>query len=94
MENKTSHMRLIFFLYLHTKQKVAHTEENVVGVSFLQRSTSSSLQLYQKETPTQVFSCEICEIFKNTYFEEHLRTTTSAHILLCCIILICKLETN
>ena len=31
-----------------------------------------SLQLYEKETPTQVFSCEICEIFKNTYFEEHL----------------------
>ena len=28
-------------------------------------------------TPTQVFSCEICEIFKNTYFEEHMRTTAS-----------------
>ena len=24
-----------------------------------------------------MFSCEICEIFKNTYFEEHLRTTAS-----------------
>ena len=32
------------------------------------------MQLYQKESPTQVFSCEICEISKNTYFEEHLRT--------------------
>ena len=21
-----------------------------------------------------MFSCEYCEIFKNTYFEEHLRT--------------------
>ena len=29
-----------------------------------------------KETPTQVF-CEICEIFKNTYCEEHLRMTAS-----------------
>ena len=28
-----------------------------------------------KETPTQVFSCEFCEIFKTAYFEEHLRTT-------------------
>ena len=28
-----------------------------------------------KNTPTQVFSCEIYEIFKNTYFEEHLRKT-------------------
>ena len=26
-----------------------------------------------------MFSCEICEIFKNTYFEEHLRTTASKH---------------
>ena len=32
-----------------------------VGVSFL------------KETPPQVFSCEIREIFKNSYFEEYLR---------------------
>ena len=31
-----------------------------------------------KETPTQVFSGEICEMFYNTYFEEHLRTTASA----------------
>ena len=27
------------------------------------------------ETETQVFSYEICEFFKNTYFEKHLRTT-------------------
>ena len=27
------------------------------------------LQLYQKETPTQVFFCECCEVFKNIYFE-------------------------
>ena len=25
----------------------------------------------------QVFSCKICEIFKNTYFEEDLETTAS-----------------
>ena len=31
----------------------------------------------KKETPTQVFSYEYCEIFKNTYFEEHLRATVS-----------------
>ena len=29
------------------------------------------------ETPTQVFSCKICKIFKNTYFEKHLQTTAS-----------------
>ena len=27
--------------------------------------------------PIQVFSCKICKIFKNTYFEEHLEATTS-----------------
>ena len=30
-----------------------------------------------KETPTKFFSCEYCEISTNSYFEEHLRTTTS-----------------
>ena len=32
-----------------------------------------------KKTPTQVFSCEIYELFKNNYFEEHL--WTSKHYL-------------
>ena len=27
----------------------------------------------KKETPAQVFSCEYWEMFKKTYFEEHLR---------------------
>ena len=26
----------------------------------------------KKETPTQVFSCEYCENFMNTFFTEHL----------------------
>ena len=33
--------------------------------------------LFNKETPTRVFSCGYCEIFKNTYLEEHLRTAAS-----------------
>ena len=37
----------------------------------------SDLQLYLKETPTHVFSCEYCTIFKSTYFEEHLRASAS-----------------
>ena len=31
----------------------------------------------KKATPTQVFSCEFCEFFQNTYFTERLWTTTS-----------------
>ena len=30
------------------------------------------LQLYQNKNPTQMFSCEICEIFKNTIFKKNL----------------------
>ena len=31
----------------------------------------------KKETLTQVFSCEFCEIFKKTIFTEHMRTAAS-----------------
>ena len=37
-------------------------------------------QLYLKETPTKVFSCDYCEVFKSNYFEEHLRTAASEKI--------------
>ena len=30
-------------------------------------------KLFKKKTQTQVFSCEFCEIFKNTFFMEHRR---------------------
>ena len=42
------------------------------------------LQPYQKETPTQVFSFEICEIFKTIYFEEHLPTTATGNFYFLC----------
>ena len=32
----------------------------------------------KKEALTLVFSCEFCEISKNIFFTEHLRTTASA----------------
>ena len=31
----------------------------------------------KKEAPTLVFYCEICQIFKNIYFEEYLRNPAS-----------------
>ena len=31
----------------------------------------------KKETLVQVFSCEFCEIFQNTFFIEHIRTIAS-----------------
>ena len=35
------------------------------------------LQLYDEETPTQLFSCEICKNFKNIFFEEYQQATAS-----------------
>ena len=32
----------------------------------------SCLQLYYKESPTQAFSCEYSEIFKNSFFKGNL----------------------
>ena len=31
----------------------------------------------RKEIPTEVFSCDFCEIFQNTYFVEHLQMAAS-----------------
>ena len=35
--------------------------------------------LCEKETPAQEFPCEFCENFKNSFFTEHLRMTTSEY---------------
>ena len=32
-----------------------------------------------KETPAQVFACDFCKIFKNFFFTEHIRATTTGH---------------
>ena len=35
---------------------------------------------FKKKALAQVFSCKFCEISKNTFFTEHLRTTASGMI--------------
>ena len=39
--------------------------------------------IIKKETLAQVFSCEFCEISKNTYFIEHLWWNTQTEVFLC-----------
>ena len=39
-----------------------------------------------KETPTQLFSCEFCEIFKSKFFKEHLCVTASENKIIIIII--------
>ena len=51
-------------------------EKTCARVSFLITLQSSTCNFIKKETMAQVLSCEFCEIFENTYFIEHLRTTT------------------
>ena len=59
-----------------------YSQENTCArVSFLSLRTQSLPQacsFIKKETLTQAFSCEYCEISKNTFFfTEQLRTTAS-----------------
>ena len=48
--------------------------------SSVKKERCSGLQLYYKETPTQVFYCEYCKIFKDSNSEEHLRPTASINL--------------
>ena len=59
----------------------------VTGVAFWYSCRAGGLQLYYKEILTKVLSCGYCEIFKNTYFEEHLRTAASVLLIIKLIII-------
>ena len=48
--------------------------------SFLIKLHVQAFNFITKETLAQLFSCEFCEISKNTFFTEHLWATASAGI--------------
>ena len=55
-------------------------ENTFIGFSFLiklQACRLAGCNFIKKETPIQAFSCEFCEIFRNTFFTEHLQATAS-----------------
>ena len=52
---------------------------------FLSAVFSTACNFIKKETLAQVFSCQFCEIFKNTYFIEHLWMAASVNIVLMCL---------
>ena len=55
-----------------------NSEENTCArVSFLIKLQTLAYNFIEKETLTQVFSCEFCEIFKNTFFTGRLRESAS-----------------
>ena len=53
-----------------------------VFLEILQNSKENTCtcNFIKKETLTQMFSCEFCEISKNTFFTEHLWVTASRSI--------------
>ena len=56
------------------------SQENICLSLFLIKSQApEGLQLFSKETPTHVFSYEIYEIFKNTFFYKTSLVTTFAY---------------
>ena len=52
---------------------------NIIPLGFMTFSgdIGKACNFIKKETLAQMFSCEFCEISKNTFFTEHLWTTAS-----------------
>ena len=50
-------------------------------ISDLKKDLPKACNFIKKEILAQVFSCEFCEISKNTFSTEHLRTTASVYHL-------------
>ena len=67
---------------LNSQRRVKDSQKQSPGGVYINKAFSEDLPRYQKETQTQVFSCEYCKIVKNTYFEEHLRTNASGLCLI------------
>ena len=70
----SSHLQKIFktvVLKIFAKLTEKHLLRSLFLISF------KTTVFFQNETPTQVFSSEFCETFKNNIFTEYLRTTAS-----------------
>ena len=56
-------MKSIFYIFTNLSKKWTAA---VTRRCSLKKSQAAGLQLYQKETPVDVLSCEVCKIFQNT----------------------------
>ena len=54
-------------------------ENKFIWFFFLIKLQACRLHFIKRETPIQVFSCEVCETFKKTYFTQHIQTNASVH---------------
>ena len=60
------------------KKVLLKTFQNSQEDTFKKDSKINLKMNLKTDSNTVVFSCESCETFKNTYFEEHRRTAASA----------------
>ena len=72
MKYRSSHRKCsIKKVFLEISQ---NSQENTCArVSFLMKFQASGCNFIKRETLAQAFSCEFCQIFKNTSFTEHFR---------------------
>ena len=72
---KSSHRRWFYKkMFLNISQI---SQENTCAKASYLRKLPEACNFIKKETLAQVFSCEFCEIFKNTFFTERLQVTDS-----------------
>ena len=60
------------------KFRILYRKKPVLESLFDKSCRPESFQTYEKETPTQMFSCEYCESFKNSFFYRTLLVAASA----------------
>ena len=82
VKGKTIHILEAVFWRCSTKQvflKISENSQENTGAKlhFKINLQASACNLIKTETLAQVFSSEFCQIFKNSFFKEHLRTPAS-----------------
>ena len=55
----------MFFKIVVLKSSANFTGKHLSWSLFLKKNQAKGLQLHKKKAPTQMFSCEVCELFKN-----------------------------
>ena len=56
------------------------TGKQSAGVFFYEVASLQPASFYKRDSNTSAF-CEVCETFKNTYYEEYLQTTAARGVL-------------
>ena len=62
------------------KKFAKFTGKHLCKSLFFNKIAGLTCNIIKKKTLAQVFSCEFCEFFKNTFFTEHFRTTAPGFI--------------